>query len=106
MRDNKETLGFDHYQVRSERAIESSVLLCFVATSLLRLLAWPAFQQAHTTFLPSVQQGVKEMGIHWYQPAYWTLGLILRYVRQHLFSVSISQEKTAGKENPYGFAAG
>ncbi len=43
MRDTKEELGFDPYQVRSERSINRSVLLSFVATSLTPLIAWPAF---------------------------------------------------------------
>ena len=34
MRDTKEELGFDQYQVHSQRSIERSVLLSFVAASL------------------------------------------------------------------------
>ena len=64
MRDTKEELGFDQYQVHSQRSIERSVLLSFVAASLTQLVAWPAFEHAHTKTFPSLEQGLAQMGIH------------------------------------------
>ena len=52
MKDSKQELGFDHYQVRGVRSINRSVLLSFVAASLAQLLAWPAFEKDHARFFP------------------------------------------------------
>jgi len=110
MRETKENLGFDHYQVRSEQAIERSVLLSFVAASLTQLVALPAFQQVHNETLPSLKQGLEEMNIHWYHPPRWTLGLIIRYIRwkrnRLVFSPTISQNENTENKNTYSLAAG
>ncbi|RMH10910.1 MAG: hypothetical protein D6698_17185 [Gammaproteobacteria bacterium] len=111
MRDTKEELGFDHYQVRSPRSIERSVLLSFVAASLTQLVAWPAFEQKHAQTFPSLEQGLAQMGIHWYHPRRWTLGLLLRYLRgqkrRQLFSASNADEQNHEKKTqPYAIAAG
>ena len=101
MRDTKEELGFDHYQVRSERSINRSVLLSFVAASLTQLIAWPAFEKVHDPIFPAVEEGLAQMNIHWYHPKRWTLGLLLRYLRwqkRHtLFSLSSAGKKTTRK---------
>ena len=111
MRDTKEELGFDQYQVHSQRSIERSVLLSFVAASLTQLVAWPAFEQTYTKTFPSLEQGLAQMGIHWYHPSRWTLGLLLRYLRRQKrhqpFSVSNEDEQNhKKKENRYAMAAG
>jgi len=111
MRDTKEELGFDQYQVRSQRSIERSVLLSFVAASLTQLVAWPAFEQAHAKTFPSLEQGLAQMDMHWYHPYRWTLGLLLRYLRGQKrrvpFSASISDEENhAKKGRSYAIAAG
>ncbi len=111
MRDCKEELGFDHYQVRSQRAIERSLLLSFVAASLTQLVAWPAFEKAHSKMIPDLDQGLNLMGMHWYQPQRWTLGLMLRYLRwqqrRQPFSASLAaKENHAKKRLPYDLAAG
>ncbi|MBM3279985.1 MAG: transposase [Candidatus Handelsmanbacteria bacterium] len=110
MRDSKEELGFDHYQVHCERAIDRSVLLSFVAASLTQLIAWPAFERAHRQTFPALDHGLKQMGIHWYQPQRWTLGLLLGYLRwQHHqpFSASIDTKQNQPKFGPpYELAAG
>ena len=82
-RDTKENLGFDHYQVHAEQSIERSVLLAFVAASLTRLVALPAFQKAHEQAIPALGPALEKMNIHWYHPTRWTVGLILRYIRWH-----------------------
>jgi len=111
MRDTKEELGFDQYQVHSQRSIERSVLLSFVAASLTQLLAWPAFEQAHAKTFPSLEPGLTQMGIHWYHPSQWTLGLLLRYLRWQkrrlLFSASNADEQNHEKKRDrYAIAAG
>ena len=111
MRDTKEELGFDQYQVRSQQAIQRSVLLSFVAASLTQLLAWPAFEKAQEQTVPALKEGLQQMGIHWYHPKRWTLGLLLRYLRwqkrRRVFSLSIvDEEKYGKKEPPYAIAAG
>jgi hypothetical protein len=111
MRDTKEALGFDQYQVRSQRAIQRSVLLSFVAASLTQLVAWPAFEQSHAKTFPSLAQGLAQMGIHWYHPRQWTLGLLLRYLRgqkrRSLFLTSMADEENHEKRgHPYPIAAG
>ena len=110
MRDTKESLGFDHYQVHSEVSIERSVLLSFVAASLAQLVALSAFQQAHSDTLPSLKQGLEEMNMHWYHPERWTLGLIIRYLRwkhhRRAFSADISENENSEKKNVYSLAAG
>ena len=110
-RDGKESFGFDHYQVRSETAIQRSVVLSFVAASLTQLLALPQFQQQHTDGLPDLKVGLQEMNIHWYHPTRWTLGLIVRYIRwrkaRQFFSASFSQFENATKfENAFADVAG
>ena len=80
-RDSKESFGFDHYQVRSQTAIQRSVVLSFLSASLTQMMALPKFQQAHPDALPKLKVALKEMNIHWYHPTQWTLGLIARYVR-------------------------
>ena len=72
-RDSKESFGFDHYQVRSETAIQRSVVLSFLSASLTQLLALPKFQQAHpdlpvrvrtqTGALPKLKVALKEMSV-------------------------------------------
>lgn len=111
MRDSKEELGFDHYQVRSQRSIQRSVLLSFVAASLTQLVAWPAFEKTHAKTFPSLEQGLAQMGIHWYHPSRWTLGLLLRHLRgqkrHQLFSTSNSDgQKHEKRETRYANAAG
>ena len=73
-----------------------------VAASLTQLVAWPAFEHAHTKTFPSLEQGLAQMGIHWYHPNRWTLGLILRYLRwqkQHpLFSLGNADEQNHEKK--------
>ena len=110
-RDGKESFGFDHYQVRSETAIQRSVVLSFVAASLTQLLALPQFQQQHTDGLPDLKVGLLEMNIHWYHPTRWTLGLIVRYIRwrksRQAFSACFSQFENLTKfENPFAEVAG
>ena len=98
-RDCKESFGFDHYQVRSETAIQRSVVLSFLSASLTQLLVLPQFQNEQPEGLPQVSQAVKEMNIHWYHPARWTLGLIIRYIRwrqiPQLLSTSFSKHKNS-----------
>ena len=111
MHDSKESFGFDHYQVRSETAIQRSVSLAFVSASLTQLLALPQFQQTHSETLPSLGQGLDEMNIHWYHPKRWTLGLVIRYIRwkyiRQVFPASFSDDKQLTKlENSYPIAAG
>jgi len=111
MRDTKEELGFDHYQVHSQQSIERSVLLSFVAASLTQLIAWPAFEKAYDRTFPSVEEGLAQLGIHWYHPTRWTLGLMLRYLRwqkrRQLFSLSLAEEENHEKKNThYAIAAG
>ena len=42
------------------------------------------------------------MGIHWYQPKRWTLGLLLRHLRwqqrRRVFSLSIAREENQLEE--------
>lgn len=96
-RDSKESFGFDHYQVRSQTAIQRSVVLSFLSASLTQMMALPKFQQAHPDALPKLKVALKEMNIHWYHPTHWTLGLIARYVRwqksRQGFAASFSQNK-------------
>ena len=111
MRDTKEELGFDHYQVRSQRSINRSVQLSFVAASLTQLIAWPAFEKVHDQVFPAVDEGLAQMNIHWYHPKRWTLGLLLRYVRWQkrdtLFSLSIAEKENNEKmDTHYAIAAG
>lgn len=111
MRDTKEELGFDHYQVHSQQAIERSVLLSFVAASLTQLIAWPAFEKAHEQTFPALEDGLAQLGMHWYHPTRWTLGLLLRYLRwqkrRQLFSLSlIDDENNEKKSTYYAIAAG
>jgi hypothetical protein len=73
MRDSKEELGFDHYQVRAEKAIDRSVLLSFVAASLTQLVAWPAFEKVHCQTFPALVHGLQQMGIHDISPKNWTV---------------------------------
>ena len=109
-RDGKESFGLDHYQVRSETAIQRSVVLSFVAASLTQLLALPKFQQQQDG-LPALKVGLQEMNIHWYHPTRWTLGLVVRYIRwrksRQLFSASFSHiENTTKSENSFPEVAG
>ena len=111
MKDSKQELGFDHYQVRGVRSINRSVLLSFVAASLAQLLAWPAFEKAHGPIFPTLKQGLTQMGIHWYHPKRWTLGLLLRYLRGQkryaLFSLSSAEKENNEKmDTHYAIAAG
>ncbi|NIT13160.1 MAG: transposase [Candidatus Dadabacteria bacterium] len=111
MHDSKESFGFDHYQVQSEKAIQRSVLLSFVCASLTQLLALPQFQNNHTQTLPGLEEGLDEMNIHWYHPKRWTLGLVTRYIRwkyaRQIFSARFSDDKNLTKsENAYKIAAG
>ena len=111
MRDTKEELDFDHYQVRSQRSINRSVQLSFVAASLTQLIAWPAFEKVHDQVFPAVDEGLAQMNIHWYHPKRWTLGLLLRYVRWQkrdtLFSLSIAEKENNEKmDTHYAIAAG
>ena len=111
MRDTKQELGFDQYQVRSPQAIQRSVLLSFVAASLTQLLAWPAFEKTQAATFPAVEKGLQQMDIHWYHPKRWTLGLLLRYLRwqkhRQVFSLSISSEENKPKrERPHAMVAG
>jgi len=109
-RDGKESFGFDHYQVRSETAIQRSVVLSFVAASLTQLLALPKFQQQQDG-LPALKVGLQQMNIHWYHPTRWTLGLIVRYIRwrksRPFFSASFSQFENPTKfKNAFAEVAG
>lgn len=101
MHDSKESFGFDHYQVRSENAIQRHVQLSFIATSLLQLLALPAFVEQHGKSLPELKHALDAMNIHWYQPQRWTLGLILRYLKgtkqEQVFSSSSAVYNTTTK---------
>jgi hypothetical protein len=103
MHDSKESFGFDHYQVRSATAIQRSVLLSFVATSLTQILAFVAEQPVAPGVLPSLIVGLQAMNIHWYHPQRWTLGLITCYLRwhhsRHLFSASFSVNKNLRKKD-------
>ena len=104
-RDNKETLGFDHYQVHAQHSIERSVLLAFVAASLTRLVALPAFQKAHGPALPALGPALEKMNIHWYHPTQWTAGLILRYIRWNhqeitLFEITVDTSENKVKLSP------
>ena len=112
MHDAKESFGFDHYQVRSEQAISRHVQLSFIATSLIQLLALPAFVKKHGAALPDLHTALEHMNIHWYHPKKWTLGLIIRYLKwtryEKDFSSSILDYNTNPKyETPhYNEAAG
>jgi hypothetical protein len=111
MHDSKESFGFDHYQVRSEKAIQRSVSLSFICASLTQLLALPQFQQTHSETLPDLAQGMDDMNIHWYHPKRWTLGLVTRYIRwkymRQIFPERFSHNKNLTKsENTYSIVAG
>ena len=101
MHDSKESFGFDHYQLRSERAINRHVQLSFIAASLSQLLALPAFVETHGKALPDLKDALTHMNIHWYQPERWTLGLILKFLKWtryiQTFSASSFQRHTTGK---------
>ena len=77
----KEEPGFDHYQGRSQRAINRSVQLAFVTARLDQLAAWPAFEKVHDQVFPAVDEGMAQMNIHCYHPKRWPLDLLLRYLR-------------------------
>ena len=98
-RDCKESFGFDHYQVKSETAIQRSVVLSFVAATLTQMMILPKFKTEHADALPEVEDALKEMKIHWYQPQKWTLGLIVKFIRWkntlHLFSPCFSNHKNS-----------
>lgn len=109
-RDGKESFGFDHYQVRSQSAIQRSVVLSFVTASLTQLLALPQFQHQQDG-LPELKVGLQEMNIHWYHPTRWTMGLIVRYIRwrksRQFFSASFSQIENHSKfQKPFPDVAG
>ena len=110
-RDCKESFGFDHYQVKSKIAIQRSVLLSFVSASLTQLMILPQFHNEQTNALPKVDEALKEMNIHWYQPTRWTLGLMVKFIRLrntiHLFYPSFEKHKNPIKiQNALSRAAG
>lgn len=106
MHDAKESFGFDHYQVRSKRAIERHVQLSFLAASLIQLLTLPTFLEQKKQLQPDLKTALKKMNIHWYHPKRWTLGLTLKYLKwtdRHLaFSPTIDLNPTKRKwQDPY-----
>ncbi|MBI4532034.1 MAG: transposase, partial [Candidatus Latescibacteria bacterium] len=109
MPDKKESFGVDHYQVRSEIAIQRSVFLSFVAASLPQMLAFVSTQPLAVHALPPLVDGLRAMHIQWYHPKRWTLGLITCYIRWHhhrqRFSASFSAEKTQRKKNISSYRA-
>jgi hypothetical protein len=112
MHDSKESFGFDHYQVRSETAINRHVQLSFIATSLIQLLTLPTFVEKHGKALPNLNTALEHMNIQWYHPKKWTLGLSLKYLKwdryTNTFSSSSVQNNNPGKyeEAQYNEAAG
>lgn len=109
-RDSKQSFGFSDYQVKSETAIQRSVVLSFIGASLTQLMALPKFRQEQPDALPQVEDALQKMNIHWYRPHRWTLGLIARYIRwqtmRHLFPASLGGDQNATKkENSYSIAA-
>lgn len=101
MHDSKESFGFDHYQLRSEQAINRHVQLSFIAASLVQLLALPAFVETHGKVLPGLKDALAQMNIHWYHPTRWTLGLLLKFLKwtrhDQTFSASSMQHNTTRK---------
>ena len=65
---------------------------------------------AHRQTFPALDHGLKQRGIHWYQPQRWTLGLLLGYLRwKHYqpFSATIDTKQNQPKFGPpYELAAG
>lgn len=99
-RDSKESFGFDHYQVKSETAIQRSVVLSFVAATLTQLMVLPKFQKQQPDVLPDVDTALQDMHIHWYQPKRWTLGLVVKFIRWRTtkhFSPCFSNHKNSAK---------
>ena len=77
LRDAKENFGFDHYQVHSQKSIESFVQLSFVATSLMQLIFSEAFKSKGLLANSiSVKEVLSELDIHWYYPKHLTRGLM------------------------------
>jgi hypothetical protein len=110
-RDCKESFGFDHYQVKSETAIQRSVVLSFVAATLTQMTVLPKFNAEQADALPEVGEALQEMKIHWYQPRQWTLGLIIKFIRWkntiQLFYASFSNHKNSQNiQNPLSSVAG
>ena len=110
-RDSKESFGFDHYQVKSETAIQRSIVLSFVGASLTQLMALPKFQRTHPETLPKLRIALTQMNIHWYHPTRWTLGLIVRYIqwqksRQRFTPCFSADKNSTNRSKPYPVAAG
>jgi hypothetical protein len=110
-RDCKESFGFDHYQVKSETAIQRSVVLSFVAATLTQMMILPKFKAEQADALPEVEDALQEMKIHWYQPQQWTLGLIVKFIRWknsiRLFSACFLNHKNSlNIQNPLSSVAG
>jgi hypothetical protein len=81
IRDAKENFGFDHYQLHSQKSIESFVQLSFVATSLTQLIFSEAFNSKGLLANSiSVKEVLSELDIHWYHPKHLTRGLMKAYL--------------------------
>lgn len=81
-RDTKQNLGFDAYQVKSQKSISRFVQLSFVAASITQWL----FVQPHSAFpFLTVEEVLTTLGIHWYHPKKLTRGLMQVYLRYLFF---------------------
>ena len=98
-RDCKQSFGFDHYRVQGKKAIQRSVVLSFIGTSLTQLMVLPHVLQVHHQTRPDLKRALKEMNIHWYDPKRWTLGLVATYLRwqmrHQIYAASLVPNKNA-----------
>ncbi len=108
-RDAKQNLGFDEYQVKSEKSINRFVQLSFVAT---RLIQWVFIKSAETANPTEVEPVIQTLGIHWYHPTKLTRGLMIAYLRfchfaapRPLFSAIRAETAFSSKDETFAQAA-